>query len=122
MRLASLLLAFTLSAADWPTVAHDNPRSNVTAEDLRPPLHMAWMRSHAAPATGWAPPAHGYGAYKNKSNVDYDDAYRVTAVGEFAYFAVSGENQVFAVDAASGESAWRIFTDWSFCATRWLRS
>ena len=111
MRLACLLLALNLSAADWPTVAHDNHRSNVSTESLRPPLKMAWMRSHAAPATGWAPPAHGYGAYKNKSNVDYDDAYRVTAVDHYAFYAVSGQNQVMAVDAATGKTVWRVFTD-----------
>jgi outer membrane protein assembly factor BamB len=110
MRLLYLLLPLSLLAADWPTASHDNQRSGVTPEQLRPPLALAWTFQAAPPAPGWAPPAIGYGAYKNKSNVDFDDAYRVTAAGKFVYFAASGENQVYALRAGTGEVAWRFFT------------
>ncbi|MEM7013201.1 MAG: PQQ-binding-like beta-propeller repeat protein, partial [Verrucomicrobiota bacterium] len=63
------------------------------------------------PAAGWPRPVVGYGAYKNKSNVDYDDCYHVTSAEGLAYFAASAENRVYALDAATGEIAWTIFTD-----------
>jgi len=98
-------------AADWPTYAHDNRRSGVTAERLAPPLALRWVfRPAFPPARGWARPVNGYGATKNASNVRYDDACRVVAVGDTAYFASSGEDLVYAVDASTGAIRWTFHT------------
>ncbi|MFT5469698.1 MAG: outer membrane protein assembly factor BamB [Verrucomicrobiales bacterium] len=109
----SLLACFvSLNAADWPTAQHDNQRSAVTDESLVPPLNEVWsFEPPFPPAVGWPRPVVGYGAYKNKSNVDYDDCYHVSAAGELAYFSASAENRVYAVHAATGEIAWSFFTD-----------
>lgn len=108
-----LLLAATMVAAeDWPTFMHDNDRSGVSQETLRPPLSLAWtFRSPFPPAAGWSPPVNGYGARKNKPNVSQDDAFRVIVADGICYFCSSAENKVVALDAATGETAWEAFTD-----------
>ena len=99
-------------ADDWPTALHDNQRSGVTAEAVRPPLALRWVfQSPFPPAKGWAPPVNGYGARKNKPNVSYDDAFRVVAAGDACYFASSAENRIYAIDAATGTIRWSAFTD-----------
>jgi outer membrane protein assembly factor BamB len=99
-------------AEDWPTYMHDNQRTGVTSESLRPPLALQWVFEPAfAPAKGWALPVNGYGARKNKPNVSYDDAPRVIAVGDRCYFCSSGENRIYAIDAAAGTIRWSRFTD-----------
>jgi len=104
--------ASAASADDWPTFHHDNRRSGVTAEVLRPPLELHWVfESPAAPAKGWSLPTPWYGFVKNKPNVSYDDAFRVVAVGDTAYFCSSGENCAYAIDARQGRVKWRFFTD-----------
>jgi len=79
--LACLPVSRSALAADWPTFAHDNQRTSVTAEDVTLPLQPQWVfHSPAPPAAGWSVPVSGYGARKNKSNVSYDDAFRTICV------------------------------------------
>lgn len=100
-----------LSAENWPAYQHDNQRSGVSGEKLPTELHLQWLfTSPAAPAKGWAKPSIGYGAYKNKSNVSHDDAFRLIAVDGTVYFSSSAENTLFAVESASGTIRWRHFT------------
>jgi len=99
-----------VSADNWPTYAHDNQRSGVTPERLAPPLALQWVFSSPfPPAPGWALPAGGYGARKNKPNVSHDDAFRVVSADNSAYFCSSGENCVYALDASTGKVKWRFF-------------
>ena len=104
---------FTAStrADDWPTYMHDNHRSGITTESLAPPLFLRWVfESPLPPAKGWAPPVNGYGARKSRPNVSHDDAFRVVAVGETAYFCSSSERKVYAVHAPTGRVNWEFFT------------
>jgi outer membrane protein assembly factor BamB len=99
-------------AEDWPTYAHDNQRTGVTAEGLSLPLGLMWVFEPAfLPAEGWPLNVNGYGAYKTAPNVNYDDAYQVTAVGEIAYIAASGENRVYAIDVKRGRVLWTFTTE-----------
>ena len=96
-------------AKDWPTHAHDNQRSSVTGEQLSPPLSLQWTYEPSfPPARGWPRNVDGYGAHKNSSNVNYDDAYRVVAAGKVACFSASGENRVYAIESERGETLWTI--------------
>jgi outer membrane protein assembly factor BamB len=125
-RFAVLLLATTVlsfpvispvvgrvaTAEDWPTHAHDNQRTNVTSETVAPPLSLRWkFDAKAAPAAGWSRPVNGYGAWKNKSNASYDDAYRTIIVNGSAYFCCSAENRLVAIDLSSGKLRWSFTTD-----------
>jgi len=104
-------LPASATAADWPTCAHDNRRSAVTAERLAPPLRLRWVfRPAFPPAKGWARPVNGYGATKNASNASFDDACHVVAVGDRAYFASSGEDLIYSADAATGRVRWTFHT------------
>lgn len=106
-----LLLSRPAPAEDWPTVMHDDQRTGVTAEELRPPLAPRWeFRSPFPPAKGWDPTPNGYGARKNKSDVSHDDAFRVIAVGDAVFFSSSAANCVYALDAATGVARWTFFT------------
>lgn len=114
----SLLLVLLVAAGgaalgeDWPTFMHDNQRTGVSEETLRPPLALRWeFDSPFPPAEGWSPAVNGYGARKSKPNVSYDDAFRVIAVGDSCYFASSAENRVYAVEASTGRIRWARFTD-----------
>lgn len=113
MGVAVLLAVFLRQgwAEDWPTFMHDNQRTGVSEETLRPPLRLQWVFDCPfPPAQGWALPVNGYGARKNKPNVAYDDASRVIAVGPRCYFCSSAENRIYALDAATGEIRWTHFT------------
>ena len=108
----ALLLPGLGRAEDWPTYQHDNDRSGTTAETLRPPLDRQWVyEPPCPPAQGWDPPVSGYFVLKTTNPVSDDDSYRVTAAGDAAYFAASGENRVYAVEAATGKVRWSFFTD-----------
>jgi outer membrane protein assembly factor BamB len=106
---ASISIMGTATARDWPTHAHDNQRSSVTDEQLSPPLSLQWTYEPSfPPARGWPRNVDGYGAHKNSSNVNYDDAYRVVASGKVACFSASGENRVYAIDSERGEILWTL--------------
>jgi len=112
--LLALLLAALATARgeDWPTHMHDNQRTGVSRETLRPPLLLSWVfDSPSPPAEGWAMPVNGYGARKNKPNVSFDDAPRVIAVGDGCYFSSSGENRIYAIEASTGRIRWTYFTE-----------
>lgn len=103
-------LAAAAAAEDWPTCLHDNQRSGVTAEQVAPPLALRWQfRSPFPPAAGWAPDVNGYGVRKTRHNVSHDDAFRVIAVGDAAYFCSSAEDCLYALDAASGRILWAFY-------------
>ena len=106
---ASIPFMGTATARDWPTHAHDNQRSNVTDEQLPLPLSLQWTYEPSfPPARGWPRNVDGYGAHKNSSNVNFDDAYRVVASGKVACFSASGENRVYAIDNERGEILWTL--------------
>jgi len=109
--LACFFISSLALAEDWPTYAHDNQRTGVTTEKLVPPLSMSWVFEPAfKPAEGWPLNVNGYGAYKNAPNVNYDSAPQVTVAGSIAYFAASGENCVYAIDAMKGTILWTFIT------------
>ncbi len=106
-----MLCVSRLAADNWPTYQHDNQRTGVTAEAITPPLNVQWRHTPpAAPAKGWPLPANGYGVIKDKNDVNFDDAFQVVSVGSMAYFCSTADNQLYAVDAASGMVKWTFFT------------
>jgi outer membrane protein assembly factor BamB len=112
LALSLVLPVTTARSEDWPTVLHDNQRTGVSGQTLRPPLHLLWTyASPGPPAPGWSQPVNGYGARKHRPDVAYDDAFRVIAVGDACYFCSSAENRIYALDAATGRIRWTRFTD-----------
>ncbi|MHC4251070.1 MAG: outer membrane protein assembly factor BamB family protein, partial [Planctomycetota bacterium] len=109
------LVAAGASAEDWPTYRHDMARSGVTSDRAEPPLRELWaFRPHHAPAPAWTDPNprpvggwHGLVEYRR---VHFDDAFHVAVAGGRVFFGSSADNQVHALDAASGKVLWRFFT------------
>ena len=100
------------AGADWPTWQHDNQRTGITPERLAPPLSVKWVfESPLPPARGWARPVTGYNAFKNASNVSFDDSFRVTSADGTVYFCSSAENKVYAIDASTGAVKWTFYTN-----------
>lgn len=104
--LASAFLLAPAAAEDWPTYLHDASRSGIAAEQLDMPLVPVWtFRPVVPPDPAWTTPA------KEAPRVRFDDAFHVVAAGDLAYFGSSGDNKVYALDAATGKVVWTYFTD-----------
>lgn len=98
----------SVSAEDWPTYMHDYSRSGVTAEKLKLPLRQLWVyRAPAAPKTAWPMPQEGW---NESPKLAFDEALYTVCVGDTVYFGSSVDNQVYALDAASGRVRWSFFT------------
>lgn len=95
----TLVFPILLTAEDWLTHAHDNRRSSKTNEQLPPPLSLQWTDEPSFPSVnGWPRNVDGNHAHKNFSNVNYDVANRVVALGKVAWFSTSAEHRVYAID------------------------
>lgn len=114
-RLSSfLLLALVLvparlaGAEDWPTYMHDSARSGVTADALSLPLVEQWVyRAPAEPRPAWPLPQPGW---TELPKVAFDDAFYTVADRDHVYFGSSVDNQVRALDVATGRPRWTFHT------------
>jgi len=106
-KLAWLIIAISFAgtcAADWPTYRHDNARSGITTENLKPPLNEQWLFVSHAPQPAWPKPV------KELARVRFDEAYHVAVSGDAVYFGSSADNKVYCLDASTGEVRWSQFT------------
>ena len=100
---------------DWPTYLRDNQRTGLAIEDLPFPLQLQWSHvARHAPAPAWPPPAR-QDFWHNKSNlnprVTYDRAMHLVTVGDDVFFASSSDDQVYCLDARTGEIRWTFFAE-----------
>jgi outer membrane protein assembly factor BamB len=104
----------TTKAEDWPTFMHDNQRSGVTSEQLRPPLSECWVfKSAHQPQPAWPLPAKQdfwHHHYNLRATVTYDRAFHVVAAGDMVFFGSSADDKVYALDARTGQERWTFFT------------
>jgi len=114
LALAVLLAVATAAvrAEDWPTYQHDNARSGVTSERLKPPLSEKWRFVPIHPPT----PAWGNPQPKPvEGNLElprmrFDDAFHVAVADHTLFFGSSSEHVVYALDTESGEMRWTFVT------------
>lgn len=117
--LASLFLLLTLAstapAADWPTYQRDASRGGVTTERLATPLSEAWVwRSRHRPRPAWPGPAKVdlYNkVYDLKPRMTFDKAFQVAAAGDKLFFGSSADDQLRALDLATGAERWTFFAE-----------
>ena len=105
-------IAVPAAAGDWPTYRHDNQRSGITAEQMDPPLSADWVFTPTHPPVhAWADPQ----PKRIEGNLElprmrFDDAFHVAAAGGMIYFGSSGDNNVYALDAKTGQVRWQFAT------------
>ncbi len=110
-----LLAAAPLFAEDWPTYLHDAARSGVTKERLALPLYEQWVYKAAhAPVPAWPAPAKQdfwHEIRELRPVVTYDRAYHAVIAEGALYFATTSDDQVYCLDAATGEQRWTFYAE-----------
>lgn len=94
------------TAETWPTYRHDASRRAVTSERFEAPLSLRWtfVSSHG-PKPAWPLPG------EERPRMHSDNALHVAATDGYVYFGSSTTNEIYAIRTASGEMAWRFFTE-----------
>jgi outer membrane protein assembly factor BamB len=108
----SVLLASSVSAADWPTYRGGNAHLGSSAEQLTLPLVKEWeYAAPAKPRKGWA--GDDGKAFEGKvimERVEFDDALHVAVADGRVYFGSSVDHQVHCRKVETGETIWTFFT------------
>lgn len=101
--------------ADWPAYQHDNRRSGITAESLKPPLSKAWVYSSPQPPQPAWPGHAKWDAYAEIKDIEsmrnFDPVFFVTVVGDRVTFGSSADDAAHCLDAKTGQEQWTCFTD-----------
>ncbi len=103
---AVLLCCPALRAADWPQFRYDAMRSGYTPEALSAGLSPQWSYRPAQP-----PDPAWLGL---DTRLPFDHAPQVVVAGGLVLFGSSADCCLRALDAASGEERWRVFSDAPF--------
>lgn len=89
----------------WKTYRHDNQRSGVTPEQVTPPLSLRWkFQPTHAPKPAWMKPS------EEIPRMHFDNVYHVSVANGLVYFGSSVDNQVYALELATGEVCWTFYT------------
>jgi len=102
-------------SSNWLSFQKDDKNSGVSSDSLIFPLNLQWQNvSMYAPDPAWPAPAKKdyWQRYPNLApRVIYDRAYHVTVKGKSLYYASSGDNKVYCLDAYSGKEKWSFSTE-----------
>jgi len=99
--LISMPVLETAKASDWVTYRYDNARSGVTEDSLIPPLSLKWVYQPThAPRAAWMKPA------EELERMHFDSVYHVTVADGNVYYGSSVDNQIYALNADTGEVNW----------------
>jgi outer membrane protein assembly factor BamB len=114
-----LLLAFSVSAGDWPAYRRDARRSAVSTDQVDFPLTLTWHRtSKLPPQPAFADPV------KHPTNIDFayvrdgaepvlldfDHAHHPVAANGRVYFGSSADDSVRCLSLATGKQQWVFVT------------
>ncbi len=95
------LITFHCIAADWPMYRGDAGRSGYTAEVIPNQLRERWsFRPGASPRPAWP----------TSERMEFDVGFQPVIVGDLVVFGSSADDQVYALDAATGSIRWRFHT------------
>lgn len=99
-----LILQLALPAghsADWPMLRGDAARGGYTAESIPNQLSQRWQfKLPHKPRPSWP----------TAERMKFDRVYQPIIMGELVIFGSSSDDQVYALDANSGEVKWTFFT------------
>ncbi len=100
--LAGLCVLAGTVRADWPTFRHDPQRSGYTAEALPAQLTLRWSyRATQPPQPAWP----------RSERMKFDRAFQPVAAAGVVCFGSSGDDQIHALDTATGNERWTFHTD-----------
>ena len=104
--------AQTAKNADWPTYLHGIDRNPYADVNIKLPLKQHWVfESTVAPRRAWPGPAHANIASKRDlPRMNFDDVFYTVVSGDTAYFGSSVDNQIHAINIATGAEKWSFFT------------
>ena len=109
-----LIFASGLHGEDWLTYQHDYSRSGVTSEQIGADLGLVWRyESRHLPRPAWPEPAENdyyHSIVPMRALVVHDKAFHVVISGGTIYFGSSADDQVYALDTATGQVKWTFFT------------
>ncbi len=104
-----------IRTTDWPTYLRDNQRTGMADEPLAMPLKLAWrFQTRHPPQPAWPPPANQDFWHKQhglKARVTYDHFLHLVSASDCVYFGSSADDQLYCLDAATGELRWRFFAE-----------
>lgn len=100
-------------AEPWPTYLNNNERTAYTADRLEPALTLQWSyRAPAKPRKAWeGPRSTPIEGHEMRHRVDFDDALQVVMQNGRAYFGSSVDHYVYCVDAETGATHWKFYTE-----------
>ena len=102
---ALFIVSAGAARADWPQYRADAARSGYTAEELPTKLAALWVRqARHAPRPAWV------GRSLARSRMRFDWAHTTVVSGGLCVFGSSADDQIHALDAATGREKWRFFT------------
>lgn len=105
----------TQALADWPTYRADFSRSGFSPNEIQVPLVESWtFKSTYPPKPAWQGEAKwdGYNkVYDMKARQIFDRAFHCVARDNRVYFGSSSSDQVYCLDADTGETRWTFFTE-----------
>lgn len=107
------LAAHYALAIDWSTHLHDNNRSARTDETLVFPLHETWQFQSSKPRYAWDDPAlqdFWQRAAGLKPRMIFDRAHYVVSADNKVFFGSTVDDQIYCLDAKTGEIVWRYYT------------
>ena len=101
-------------AGNWPAYRGDNQRSGAGTESFSFPLNEGWVyQCRYAPRPAWPDPAKRDVTNQHEDLrpcVVFDRSFQLVADEDSVYFGSSADDQVRALDAATGELKWSFFT------------
>ena len=116
MTLLSVVLAFgcvTAQASDWPAYLNGKDRAGYTDANLGAELKPAWVyKAPAPPQKAWSGPRSApIEGHEMRHRVDFDSSMQTVIAGDRVFFGSTVDNNVYCVDAVTGEQQWKFPTD-----------
>ncbi len=101
------------AAADWTSYMNGSDRTGYSNASLTPDLHLAWVyKTPAKPELAWSGPRETpIEGHVMRHRVDFDSSLQVTMQAGRLFFGSTVDNNVYCLDAITGEQYWKFHTD-----------
>ena len=103
----------TCCGADWTAYLNGRDRAGYTEAALSARLNLAWVyRAPGKHRQAWAGPRNApIEGHEMRHRVDYDSSMQVVISGNRVYFGSTVDNNLHCLDATTGETIWKFYTE-----------